>query len=133
MDSSLARNSRREAAIEGAFEHYRTALRTMDRTALLAHLTEINAQLESQRRETLSSALDPSAVLSGLPSSIDLPVLRSIERDPPSSPRGREAQASPRSPQPSPLDLLARSSRIGPRLAAKLVAASARASARRSG
>lgn len=133
MDSSLLPSSATEEAIEAGFARYQTALQGMDRSTLLRHLTEINGQLEAQRSSILSNVLAPTAGLSDFLTAIDRPQHRSIETDPRSSPRGREAQASPRSRPPGPLDLLAGSSRLGPRLAAKLVAASARASAKRNG
>lgn len=131
MDSSLLTSSETEAAIVGIFDSYRATLAKLSRPELLAHLTEINGQLETQARQTVANTLAPSAGLSDFLTALDRPQIRSIERDPSSSHRGRAAQDSPRSQPRSPLDLLAGSSRLGPRLAAKLVAASVRASGRR--
>lgn len=122
-------------AIERTFEGYRAWLRTATPDQLREQLTKINAALEEQSRTTLQSMVERSGGLSDYLTSLDRVQLRSTPPDLPSShsPRGRGAQGSPRSRPPSPLDLLAGSGRLGPRLAAKLVAASARASRRRDG
>lgn len=122
-------------ALARTWDGYRQTLLTMARRPdgirlLLEHLTTINSQLQAERERQM--ALVTSAPLSAYISNLDQLVLRSTPRERQSrSPRDRAAPASPRSPQPSPLDLLSRSNRLGPRLAAKLVAASARAEANR--
>ena len=116
---------------------YQRTLERMSQDQLRAELTRINALLEQQSRMAIRETIEhgTSVALSDWIQSLDRPVLRSTAPELPSSnsARGRAAQASPRSRPPSPLDLLAKSARMGPRLAAKLVAASARSASRRNG
>jgi hypothetical protein len=123
------------AAIARTFRGYQEMLARMDPDQLRSELSRINALLETQSRTALSELVrsGPSVTLSDYLQSLDRLVVRSIEPERPSSssPRGRAAQASQTSRPLSPLDLLAGTSRLGPRLAAKLAAASVRASGRR--
>lgn len=83
-------------------------------------LADVSARLEEQSRDRISRTLQDYA------SEQDRPVLRSTTREP-RSPSERPPD-SERSRQPSPLELLSKTDRLGPRLAAKLLAASARRS-----
>lgn len=93
-------------------------------------LTMFTSATEALAAQTGASLL--SRTLSDYASTLDSPVLRSTETATrsPSSDRPRERPSL--SPRPSSLDLLASSQRLGPRLAAKLVASSARAQGKRS-
>jgi len=86
-------------------------------------LADVSARLEEQNRSSISQALLEYS------RQTDIPVLRSTTR---AIPRQSE-RSQDRAPslQRSPWDLLSGSSRIGPRLAQKLVVASARARASR--
>lgn len=84
-------------------------------------LADVSARLELESRSLVSRTLSDYA------SERDRLTLRSAPTAPPSSPRS----SSESSPQPGPADLLARTSRLGPRLAQKLIVASARAASRR--
>lgn len=110
------------------FAGYRMALARMTPEQLLAHLTSINAALAQEAREATARAIYPT---SGPTSSLDSPVGSMTMEPPSSSPMDRGARPSLSRP-PSPLELLSGSRRLGPRLAARLVAASAAAQARRS-
>lgn len=115
------------AAIERTFAGYKKTLESLSPDQLMEHLTAINGQLELQQRALVSAVLSPSEVLSASIASLDRPVLRSTPTAIQSpQPRGLAAQVSPSHLPPRAVDLLASSSRLGPRLAAKLVAASAR-------
>jgi hypothetical protein len=106
---------------------YRTALSTMTMPELLAQATELSARIELEQRQTLASFL--STPLSESLSALDRLQVRSLRTAPPPSRPDRGAAASQPSrelPQPSALDLLARSKSLAPRIAAKLVAAEAR-------
>lgn len=114
-----------EEAIRRSFEGYRMSLASLTPDQLMAHLTQINLALQEQARASLAATV--SEPLSDYLEKIDRVVLRSTPSEIQSpSPRGLAAQGSPSSRPPSPLDLLASSNRLGPRLAAKLVVASAR-------
>jgi hypothetical protein len=95
---------------------------------LLAHLTQINAAMEADRQTRMASLL---ASRSEHLSSLDQPVLSSTATATRPSPMDRAAAPSP-SPALSAVDLLASSQRLGPKLAQRLLMASARAQARRS-
>lgn len=100
------------AAVERAYSQ-------MPRERLLEELTRINSLLGHQTRSVVSANLQQHL------ESIDQPVLRSQRTADPSQPPDRGRPPSQRS-QPGALDLLISGRRIGPRLAAKLVQASAR-------
>lgn len=117
-----------ETEIRRSFEGFRLALAQMTPEQLMGQLTTINAALEAEARTRLAATV--SEPLSAYIEKLDRVVLRSTPSEIPSpSPRDR---GDPRFPsrQPSPLDLLASSARLGPRLAAKLVVASARSRSR---
>ena len=89
---------------------------------LLSHLTGINAQLQAQNRSMISRTLEDVV------SDLDRPVPRRQATVDPYQPPDRghpPSQSQTRSP--SALDLLASHERIGPRLATKLMKASAKA------
>ena len=93
---------------------------------LMGYLAQTNAALEAQAQAQIAASLtslDSGSIDSLVPRSTGPEILA-----PPSMDRGRPASPFP---PPSPLDLLSASSRLGPRLAAKLVAASARSAARK--
>lgn len=98
------------STIERAYER-------MDRDQLLAELTRINGLLATQTRSVVSANVQ-------LPD-LDQPVLRSPRMAAPSRPSDHERRASRPSP-PTALDLLISGGRMGPRLATKLMLASAR-------
>jgi hypothetical protein len=107
---------------------YRAALSQMKRQELLDHLTGINAALQAQSQAVLERQLR-SLQTSGSSSSIDNPVVRSTPPERRSNERPMDRGAYPSrlaSPQPSALDLLARSKSLAPRIAAKLVLSEAR-------
>lgn len=127
MDSMLQRSlqpmtpEREDATWDG----YRLALGRMSNAELMQNLTELNATMQQQSRETLTSLLRDSL------SSLDRPVLSSTPAVSLYPPVDRGAPVSPSRQQPSALDLLARSRSLAPRVASKLVLASSRARARR--
>lgn len=86
---------------------------------LLDELGRINSQQERRTR------LDVSQMLSERMSEVDQPVVRSPRTDAPSLTRDQERRPSP-TPQPGALDLLISGRRVGPKLAARLVMASAK-------
>ena len=105
---------------EGLQRHYEQL--TME--ALTAELARINSLQESLSRSSVSAMLDRAI------SSLDQPVLRSRRTAVPS--RSPDRGQPTTSPSPlSALDRLLTSSRMGPRLAAKVTIASARAQGRR--
>lgn len=85
---------------------------------LFGLLTEVSARLEAQTRSAISQTLSEYA------SSRDTLVPRSTPKDVRSRPSDRSASIP--SPQPSAIDLLSTSSRLGPRLATKLILSAAR-------
>lgn len=127
MDSMLQRSlqpmtpEREDATWDG----YRLALGRMSNAELMQNLTELNATMQQQSRETLTSLLRDSL------SSLDRPVLSSTPAVSLYPPVDRGAPVSLSRQQPSALDLLARSRSLAPRVASKLVLASSRARARR--
>lgn len=108
------------------FAGYRAALRLMTPMQLVAHSTELSARLEEQSRSTLASLI--SGTLSDSLQNIDRLQVRSTPAGPRSSERRDrgESHSRPSTPQPSALDQLARSKRLAPRIAAKLVLHEAR-------
>ncbi len=107
--------------LEDAMAGYQRALPYLSNAELMSQLATINAALESQARESLTSVL-----LSDYRRTLDQPVLRSPTEGTPSQPADRATPPSPYRP-PSPAELLAAAPRTGPRLAARLLAASAKA------
>lgn len=103
------------------WDAYRTMLSRMTPEQLMDHASRNAALLQSQARAMTSMTL------SDFRTGMDNPVLQRPSMAPPSS-TDRPAQASQRSLQPSALDLLSSSHRLGPALATKLIVASARRS-----
>jgi len=91
----------------------------MSQEQLLTELTRINEALARQTRSVVTANIQQ---VSGL----DQPVVRSPRMDALSRPADHEARRSQPS-KPTALDLLISGRRMGPRLAQKLAAASARA------
>jgi hypothetical protein len=108
---------------EALWAPYRQWLSRLTPEQLIAQATELSRQLQSQASSSLSGSLE------AYHQSIDRPVLVSTRTADPSRPTDRSAPRSP-SPQPSSLDLLSASGRLGPKLAARLVASQRRASER---
>jgi len=98
------------------------AIARMTPDELMTRLEHVNGLLSQQRRSLVTSELT-SAV-----QELDRPVLRPTREERSSPSRDRGQSSSPTSPRPSPgaLDLLISSRRVGPRLAARMVQASAR-------
>ena len=98
------------------------AIARMSPEEAMRQLAHVNGLLSQQRRSLVTDELMASV------QELDRPVLRptSEERRSPSQDRGRAS--FPTSPQRSPgaLDLLISARRVGPRLAARMVQASAR-------
>lgn len=90
---------------------------------LSALLTEVSTALQLQTRDQISSTL------SAYSATQDRPVQRSMPRVAPSP--GRPDPRPEPSRQPAAWELLSSSRRLGPRLAAKLTIASARAESKR--
>lgn len=113
-----------ELALRRTFDGYRAVLRQMTPEQLVAQADSIAAMLQTQSTEALIRALSPRS--SESTPGLDSPVQRATpsRSTPAPSARGRAAQGSPPSPQPTSLDLLFGSR--GRRLASKLVAANAR-------
>lgn len=88
----------------------------------LAQLAVVNGELSQQRRSLVTEAIQESVA------ELDRPVLRQPTTAERSPRQDRGLASSPISHRPSPgaLDLLISSRRIGPRLAARMVQASAR-------
>jgi len=106
---------------------YRRALAQMTVPQLMDHLATINRQIEADRTERLGRVL--SEAPSGYRPDLDQPVVSTPTATP--LPRRDRGSLPSRPSPPRALDLLASQSRMGPRLAAKLVAASARSASRR--
>lgn len=113
--------------IEAGWDAYRQSLGQMNNDQLLQRLTEINAQMQQQATTTLGTAV--TEMLRASLASIDRPVLSSTPTPSPSLPVDRGAPRST-SPQPTALDLLARSRSLAPRVASKLLLAQLRAGRR---
>lgn len=130
MASLPSRQTRADVA--KLYAGYQQSLAQMTMPQLRAHLTELNAQIERDQRDQMTSLLQRVS-----PSSIDQPVNHSptpATRLQPSSDERRADRGQPRSApvsQPGAVDLLASRARMGPRLAAKLVLADARRQSRR--
>lgn len=121
-----------EEAIERTFRGYRMWLQTQTPEQLASHAAELSARLEDQARASLGQVIGQPPQLSDWLTSLDRVSFRSTPTATrPSSPRDRGQEPSLSSRQPSPMDLLASSQRLAPKIAARLVAASARAEARR--
>ncbi len=103
---------------------YRAALSQMSLAQLMAHASQNAALLQAQAHATTSE------MLSEYQRAKDNPVLPRASMAPRSS-ADRPEPASRQSQQPSSLDLLSSSRRLGPALATKLIVASARAANRR--
>lgn len=106
---------------------YRQALARMSTPQLMELLATINGQLAAERDRRLSSILGLSSTVT---EGLDQPVLSSTRMATQHSPMDRGAPPST-FPQPSAVDLLASSQRLGPKLAQRLMLASARAVQRR--
>lgn len=113
-----------------SWEAYRWALSRLTIPELLEHLTRINAAQEAQARSLTATTA------ASLPSLADS--LSSLDRIAPGPtapaspwPTDRGGGPSPASPQPSAVDRLAATAKLGPRIAARLLLASARAQRRR--
>ena len=113
-----------ESTLPELWRQYERALERLTPQQLMEQLTAINSGLQPQPTSTLSNLL-----LDRLHSA-DQPVVSSTTKATPSSADRDRPAASRPSPPPSPIELLSRSQRLGPRLAAKLVLASARAARR---
>ena len=128
MDSSRRTSLERLSAPQEhrTWDGYRKALASLTPEQLMSLLATINSQLDAERDRRMSSILLSS------PSSGDLdrPVLSSTRRETRPSPTDRGAPPSTFRP-PSAVDLLSANQRLGPRLAARLMIASARAQSRR--
>jgi hypothetical protein len=127
MDSPL-RSGSNPAARRRTWQAYQRWLAMLDQQQLASHLTEINAQLQSQATARI---LSTSQALSDYRQTVDRPVVSSTPTASPSSLMDRAREPFPGSPAPDALSLLSSSQRLGPRLAARLVLASARAAARK--
>lgn len=112
-----------EATMPEMWRQYEQALSRLSPEQLMAQLTAINSGLQAQSTWPVQSLLEARL------QSADQPLVRSVPKVSRPSMDRAAAAASPSLP-PSSLDLLSRSQRLGPRLAAKLVLASARAQAR---
>lgn len=123
MDSRGRPNPTDQYGVQETFKGFRQALAVLSIPQLMDQLTRINAAMEADAQLKLRNAISTTSWGS---SSLDDPVVRSTRtatRGAPAAPTDRGAGPSLLSPPPGPLDLLARSGRLGPRLAAKLVAA----------
>jgi hypothetical protein len=136
MGSGRERNSRTwggpqsDEAEAQIWAGYRTALASLTIPQLMDRLAEINRQ---QQALSLSMGLPQASSLSTFTEALDRPVLSSMGMATPvGSPSMDRGSAPSPSPQQSPLDQLAASRRLGPRLAERLALAGARAEARRS-
>lgn len=109
------------------WQGYRQALATLSPQQLMELLTTINGQLTMERERRMASILSSSPSLSEV---LDQPVLSSTRMATQRSPMDRGVPPST-FPQPSAVDLLASSQRLGPKLAQRLMLASARAVRRR--
>lgn len=122
--------NRRE--LERLYEGYRHGLEQMTMPELMAHATQLGAMIEQDRAGQLALLMRSASR-----SSLDDPVIPSTPMAIPSPagparPADRGGAASAQRSRPSsPLELLASSTRTGPRLAAKLILADARRRARR--
>lgn len=114
-----------EAQLHASFASYQRGLAMLSPSELMAELSRVSALLERQSNQALTSELLRAS--SSAMDRLDPP------SDPMASPSGSSDRSSPppTTAEPRSWELLARTSRLGPRLAAKLVVASARASARR--
>lgn len=113
--------------LKESFQSYETSLARLDQPALFAELARVNGALQQQAQSTVISLLqrEPSSAIDQLD-----------QLSPMTDPLSDEAADRPRPSQPYPerttsLQLLSGTSRLGPRLAAKLVVASSRARANR--
>lgn len=123
MDWPTTRSPMTEDELRRSLGAFQRGLRSMSIEQLMELSSRQAIAIEEGQRSALSQLLTGTRDL-------DQPVLRSEPTVSPSSARpadrGAAHSAPPTSPRPSPLDLLAGSSRMGHRLAAKLVAADAR-------
>jgi hypothetical protein len=106
---------------------YRRSLATLSPDQLISLLTTINGQLQEDRIRRMESILSSSQSLEG---ALDRPVLSSTRLATQHSPMDRGVPPSTFQ-QPSAVDLLSASQRLGPKLAQRLMLASARATSRR--
>jgi len=109
------------------WDGYRQALATLSPEQLMGLLTSINGQLQEERARQMASTLASSQSLEG---ALDRPVLSSTRMATQRSPMDRGTPPSTFRP-PSAVDLLSSSQRLGPKLAQRLMLASARATSRR--
>jgi hypothetical protein len=125
MDSTQAPKSPTPSEVEEAWAGYERSLSRLSNDQLLSLLTTLNSQLQEQATSSISTTLLASL------EAADRPVLSSTPTATLSDypPMDRGVRASPQQ-QPGALDLLARSRRLGPRVAGKLVLAQARAARR---
>ena len=119
-------SQRQQSDRRRTWQSYQRWLASQTQEQLADHLTGINAALQAQSTTLLTSQL-----LSDYHRTIDQPVLSSMPMELPSSLTERARELSPASQRPDALALLSQSQRLGPRLAARLVLASARAQARK--
>lgn len=112
-----------------AWQGYAEALSRLSTTQLMELLTSINGQLVAERERQMSSILASSR---SSEEALDRPVLSSTRTATPRSPMDRGVPPSQFRP-PSAVDLLSASQRLGPKLAQRLMIASARAQSRREG
>jgi len=118
-----------EDQLKASFRSYETALQRLDQSALFAELARVNGLLQEQAQTSLTSLL-----LRERTSEIDRLDQLSPETESQSSDPADRPRPSPQSPpQMNSWQLLSGTSRLGPRLAAKLVVSSARAQAKRTG
>lgn len=115
--------------VETAFQGLKTALSGMTNDQLLAHLAQINAQIEAQQTQAIAN-LGTRRTLSDYLADADRISLSSIPTATPPADRS-SPPSQPFPQQSSALDLLATSGRMGPKLAAQLVQATAKAQARK--
>jgi hypothetical protein len=110
---------------------YRQALSHLTIPQLMDRLAEINRQQQILTASLGQAQQSSPLSLSTFVEALDRPVLSSMGMaSPPAPSMDRGSPPSP-FPQPSPLDQLAASRRLGPRLAERLARQAARAEARR--
>jgi len=111
----------------GTWDGYRRALASLSPSELMALLATINTGLTAERERRMASILTSSPSMA---EALDRPVLSSTRMATQRSPMDRGVPPS-QFQQQSAVDLLASSQRLGPKLAQRLMIASARAQSRR--
>ena len=109
------------------WDGYRRALASLSPPELMALLATINTGLTAERERRMASILTSSPSMA---EALDRPVLSSTRMATQRSPMDRGVPPS-QFQQQSAVDLLASSQRLGPKLAQRLMIASARAQSRR--